>query len=89
VYEVEIYENNHGNSELKDWLHELKRRKDKGIKDARIILNQIQYCIERIKLDGTYAPEEIAKHTLMTYGSYVQINIGLCFSKRKKVDSFC
>lgn len=62
MYEVEIYEDRDGNSELKDWLRELKRRKDRGNKDARIILNQIQYCIERIKLEGTYAPEEIAKH---------------------------
>lgn len=62
MFVVEIYEDKEGNSELKDWLRELKIRKDKGIKDARIILNQIHYCIERIKLEGTYAPEEIAKH---------------------------
>lgn len=64
MYEVEIYEDKDGNSELKDWLRELKRRKDKGIKEARIILNQIHYCIERIKLDGTYTSEEIAKHII-------------------------
>ncbi len=46
MYEVEIYEDKDGNSELKDWLRELKRRKDKGIKEARIILNQIHYCID-------------------------------------------
>jgi hypothetical protein len=51
-------------SELKDWFRELKHRKDRGIKDARIILNQIHYCIERIKLEGTYAPEDIAKHII-------------------------
>ncbi|MFD0680535.1 MULTISPECIES: hypothetical protein [unclassified Paenibacillus] len=61
MYEVEIYEDEDGNSDLKDWLREQKHRKDKGIKDARIVLNQIHYCIERIKLEGTYAPEEIAK----------------------------
>jgi hypothetical protein len=52
VYEVEIYEDREGNSALKKWLRELKHRKDKGIKDARIILNQIQYCTERIKMEG-------------------------------------
>ncbi len=62
VYEIEIYEDKDGNSELKDWLRVLKLRKDNGIKEARIILNQIHYCIERIKSEGTYAPEEIAKH---------------------------
>lgn len=46
VYEIEIYEDKEGNSELKDWFRELKYRKDRGIKDARIILNQIHYCIE-------------------------------------------
>lgn len=59
---IEIYEDKEGNSELKDWLRKLKSRKDKGIKEARITLNQIHYCIERIKLDGTFVPEEIAKH---------------------------
>ncbi len=60
--EVKIYEDKDGNSVLKDWLRQLKLRKDNGVKEARIILNQIHYCIERIKLDGTYVPEEIAKH---------------------------
>lgn len=64
MYEIEIYEDRDGNSELKTWLRDLKRRKDNGIKDARIILNQIHYCIERIKLDGTYTPEEIVKHII-------------------------
>jgi hypothetical protein len=59
VYEIEIYEDRDGYSDLKIWLRDLKRRKDNGVKDARIILNQIHYCIERIKSDGTYAPEEI------------------------------
>jgi phage-related protein len=64
VREVEIYEDKYGKSELKSWLKELKYRKDKGVKEARIILNQIHYCIERVKLDGTYASEEIAKHII-------------------------
>lgn len=64
MYEVVIYEDQFGNSELKDWLRELKHRKDKGIKEARVTLNQIHYCIERIKLEGTYAPKEIAKHII-------------------------
>lgn len=62
MYEIEIYEDSKGNSELKDWLRELKRRKDKGNKDAKIVLNQIHYCIQRIKSEGTYAPQNIAKH---------------------------
>jgi len=64
MYEIEIYEDKFGNSELKDWLRELKRRKEKGIKEARVTFNQILYCIERIKMDGTYAPKEIAKHII-------------------------
>jgi len=62
VYTIEIYEDRDGDSELKDWLRSLKKRKDKGVKDARITLNQIHYCIERVKVDGTFVPEEIAKH---------------------------
>lgn len=27
-------------------------------------MNQIYYCIERVKLEGTYVPEEIAKHII-------------------------
>jgi len=64
VYEIEIYDDKDGNSELKDWLRELKHRTDRGIKDSRIILNQIHYCIERIKSDSTYASEDIAKHII-------------------------
>ncbi|KRE92739.1 hypothetical protein ASG89_33010 [Paenibacillus sp. Soil766] len=62
MYKVEIYEDEYGDSELKDWLRELKRRKNHGIKEARIVLNQIHYCIERIKWEGTYVPGQIAKH---------------------------
>ena len=64
MHEIEIYEDKDGNSELKDWFRELKLRKDRGIKDARVILNQIHYCIERIKSEGTYSPEDIAKHII-------------------------
>lgn len=64
MFEIEIYEDKEGNSQLKDWFRELKHRKNRGIKDARIILNQIHYCIERIKLEGTFASEDIAKHII-------------------------
>jgi hypothetical protein len=81
VYEIEIYEDSKGNSELKDWLRELKHRKDKGNKDAKITLNQIHYCIQRIKSEGTYTPRILPSISLKTFGSFVLINIEYCSSK--------
>lgn len=62
MYEVEIYTDENGKSELADWIAALKRRKDRGVKEARIQFEQVIYCIERIRVDGTFVPEEIAKH---------------------------
>ncbi|RAV21308.1 hypothetical protein DQG23_11675 [Paenibacillus contaminans] len=54
MYEVEIYEDKLRNSELKDWLRDLKQRKDKGIKEARIVLNQIHYLYRAYQVRGHF-----------------------------------
>lgn len=41
VYEVEIYEDKDGNSDLKDWLRDLKCRKENGNKDCETYFEDI------------------------------------------------
>ena len=61
MYSIVFYEDRSGYSELYQELLELT---DKAIsnKDARIQFNQINYCIELLKNQGTRLPVNITKH---------------------------
>ena len=61
MYSIVFYEDRSGYSEL---YHELLELADKAIsnKDARIQFNQINYCIELLKNQGTRLPVNITKH---------------------------
>ena len=61
MYSIVFYEDRSGYSELYQELLELA---DKAIsnKDARIQFNQINYCIELLKNQGTRLPVNITKH---------------------------
>ena len=52
MYEITFYETAKGESDIRDLLEELRIKSDKGNKDARIQLNQIAFCIERLQIDG-------------------------------------
>lgn len=61
MYIVEFYENTAGNSELWDFLEEL-RVKSANNKDARIQYKQISLYIQLLQDNGTRLPENITKH---------------------------
>lgn len=61
MFDVIIYEDAHGRSELGEFLDALVKKAPKN-KDARIQLKQITLCIELLKNQGTRLPQNIAKH---------------------------
>lgn len=61
MYIVEFYENTAGESELWDFLEEL-RVKAANNKDARIQYKQISLYIQLLQDNGTRLPENITKH---------------------------
>ncbi|MBD5486984.1 MAG: type II toxin-antitoxin system RelE/ParE family toxin [Lachnospiraceae bacterium] len=61
MYIFEFYENTAGNSELWDFLEEL-RVKSANNKDARIQYKQISLYIQLLQDNGTRLPENITKH---------------------------
>lgn len=62
MYKVVFYEDDHGRSDLMDWIRDLDRRAGNGDKNARILLEKIIYIIRRIESDGTRAGEKYCKH---------------------------
>lgn len=61
MYKIEFYENQHGESEVWDFLETL-RVKSKSSKDARIQYNQIIFYIDLLAKNGTNLPINITKH---------------------------
>ena len=61
MYIVEFYEKNNGESEIWNFLEEL-RSKAATNKDARIQFNQISLYIELLQNSGKKLPENITKH---------------------------
>ena len=61
MYTVEFYEKADGNSELWDFLEDL-RKKAANNKDARIQYKQISLYIELLQSKGTRLPDNITKH---------------------------
>lgn len=61
MYKIEFYENQHGESEVWDFLEAL-RVKSKNSKDARIQYNQIIFYIDLLAKNGTNLPVNITKH---------------------------
>ncbi|MCR5461916.1 MAG: type II toxin-antitoxin system RelE/ParE family toxin [bacterium] len=61
MYNVIFYEDKNGYSQLYDDLIKLANNSVNN-KDYRIQLNQINYCIELLKNNGTKLPNNITKH---------------------------
>lgn len=61
MYKIEFYENQHGESEVWDFLEAL-RVKSKSSKDVRIQYNQIIFYIDLLAKNGTNLPINITKH---------------------------
>lgn len=61
MYKIEFYENQHGESEVWDFLEAL-RIKSGTSKDARIQYNQILFYIDLLAKNGTNLPANITKY---------------------------
>lgn len=61
MYTVEFYEKSNGNSELWDFIEDL-RIKSSSNKDARIQYKQVILYIQLLQDNGTNLPQNVAKH---------------------------
>ena len=61
MYSIEIYENSHGESELRDFLKDLSSRA-KNNKEARINLDKIVAYIDALEEYGTRIGQPVTKH---------------------------
>ena len=61
MYNIEIYTNRNGQSEILNFLEAL-RTKSKTSKDARIQYNQIVFYIDLLAKNGSNLPIKITKH---------------------------
>jgi len=61
LYTVEFYEKSNGNSELWDFIEDL-RIKSSSNKDARIQYKQVILYIQLLQDNGTNLPKNVAKH---------------------------
>lgn len=61
MYQVEFYEKANGESDVWDFLEEL-RIKAKRSKDARIQYKQVSFYIQLLQENGTILPETVTKH---------------------------
>lgn len=57
-YEVEIYEDPNGYSQISDWIMELDQNPSK---ENKMILKKLYYQIERLEYSGTFIGEPIVK----------------------------
>ena len=62
MYTVEFYENAKGESDVWDFLEELRIKAETN-KDARIQYKQISFYIQLLQDNGTRLPDNITKHT--------------------------
>ncbi len=61
MYQIEFYRKENGESEILDFLEEL-REKSLTSKDSRIQFKQIAYYMQLLEENGTRLPETITKH---------------------------
>lgn len=61
MYTVEFYENAKGESDVWDFLEELRIKAETN-KDARIQYKQISFYIQLLQNNGTRLPDNITKH---------------------------
>lgn len=61
MFTIEFYETASGESDVWDFLEEL-RKKSTTSKDARIQYNQILFYIDLLSKNGTWMPEKITKN---------------------------
>lgn len=60
MFEIVIYEDEDGYSEIQEWISDLNARAMKD-KSARIQLEKLKYVIDRVEVDGTRAGDKFVK----------------------------
>lgn len=60
-YNIIFYEDNNGDSDIWNFLEELRQKSDSN-KDARIQYNQATLYIQLLQENGTHLPNNITKH---------------------------
>ena len=61
MYEIEFYEKENGESDVWDFLEELREKSDSN-KDSRIQYKQLMLHIQLLQNNGTRLPSNITKH---------------------------
>lgn len=61
MYQVEFYEKANGESDIWDFLEELRTKAQRS-KDARIQYKQVSFYIQLLQENGTLLPESVTKH---------------------------
>ena len=61
MYEIIFYEDKYGNSPVEQFIDQLESIADDN-KDARILLGNIAYCLERLEDAGTRSGSKFTKH---------------------------
>ena len=61
MYTIEFYETSNGESDVRDFLEELRTKRDTS-KDARIQFKQLAMYLDLLALNGTRLPDTITKH---------------------------
>ena len=88
MFNVEFYEKSNGDSEVWNFLEEL-RLKSKKNKDARIQYKQIILYIELLQENGTYLPNNITKHIQDGIWELRPGNNRVLYFLKKKILLFC
>ena len=60
MYQVEFYEKANGESDIWDFLEELRTKAQRS-KDARIQYKQVSFYIQLLQENGTLLPESVTK----------------------------
>lgn len=86
MYTIEFYEKENGESDVWNFLEEL-RIKAPTNKDARIQFKQISFYIDLLAQNGTKLSENITKHLEKIFGNFVLVIIE--YSTFLSEKSFC
>ncbi|MGO3018778.1 MAG: hypothetical protein ACTIH2_06455 [Anaerococcus sp.] len=82
-YEVEIYEDTNGYSQILDWIQELDSH---PTKENQSTLKKLYYQIERLEQEGTFVGAPIVKQLTGNYGNCALFLIAcFCYIRRKSI----
>lgn len=84
LYIILFYEDENGNKPVEDFIDELDAAALNN-KNARVQLEQIIYCLNRLEESGTRAGERFTKGFQVIYGSYAHVIIVFSFLDGREI----